>query len=125
VIAMLYEGSSETLRGYCSAMFGGTPAEKLAQYAASSPIADVARVEAPLLIIQGRNDTRTPAWPVEIYTDRLRALGKSVDFEWFETGHIGGLADVDLGIAHQERMLRFAQDWLDGSLPAAPASGAR
>ena len=122
---MLYEGSSETLRGYCSAMFGGTPAEKLAQYAASSPIADVARVEAPLLIIQDRNDTRTPARPVEVYVERLQALRKTVEVDWFDTGHVGGFADIDLGIPHQERMLRFAQDWLDGSLPAAPASGAR
>ncbi len=119
--AMLYEDSSETLRGYCSAMFGGTPAEKPEQYAASSPMADVERVRAPLLIIQGRNDSRTPARPVEVYTERLRALGKTVELEWFETGHLGGFADIDLGIAHQERMLRFAQAVLDGSIPAAPA----
>jgi dipeptidyl aminopeptidase/acylaminoacyl peptidase len=58
---MLYEDSAETLRGYCSAIFGGTPADKPEQYAASSPMADVERVQAPLLIIQGRNDSRTPA----------------------------------------------------------------
>ena len=119
--AMLYEDSSETLRGYCAAMFGGTPAEKPEQYAASSPIADVARVRAPLLIIQGRNDSRTPARPVEVYAERLRALGKTVEVEWFETGHVGGFADTELGIAHQERMLRFVQAVLDGSLPATPA----
>jgi dipeptidyl aminopeptidase/acylaminoacyl peptidase len=121
--AMLYEDSSETLRGYCSAMFGGTAAEKSEQYAASSPIADVARVQAPLLIIQGRNDTRTPARPVEVYVERLQALGKTVQVDWFETGHVGGFADINLGIDHQERMLRFARAVLDGSLPAAPASG--
>ena len=121
--AMLYEDSSETLKGYCSAMFGGTPAEKPEQYAASSPIADVERVRAPLLIIQGRNDTRTPARPVEVYVERLRALGKAVEVEWFETGHVGGFADIDLGIAHQERMLRFAQAVLDGTPSAVPAPG--
>jgi dipeptidyl aminopeptidase/acylaminoacyl peptidase len=118
---MLYEDSSENLRGYCSAMFGGTPAEKPEQYAASSPIADVERVRAPLLIIQGRNDSRTPARPVEVYAERLRALGKAVEVEWFETGHVGGFADIDLGIAHQERMLRFAQSVLDGSFATSPA----
>jgi dipeptidyl aminopeptidase/acylaminoacyl peptidase len=118
---MLYEDSSETLRGYCAAMFGGTPTDKPEQYAASSPLADVERVRAPLLIIQGRNDSRTPARPVEVYAERLRALGKTVEVEWFETGHVGGFADIDLGIAHQERMLRFAQSVLDGSLPPASA----
>ena len=122
--AMLYEDSSETLKGYCSVMFGGTPAEKPEQYAASSPIADVERVRAPLLIIQGRNDTRTPARPVEVYAERLRSLGKAVEVEWFETGHVGGFADIDLGIAHQERMLRFAQTVLDGTASAVPAPGA-
>jgi dipeptidyl aminopeptidase/acylaminoacyl peptidase len=111
--AMLYEDSSETLRGYCSAMFGRTPGDKCEQYAASSPMADVERVQAPLLIIQGRNDSRTPARPVEVYVERLRALGKSVEVEWFDAGHLGGFADSDLGIAHQERMLRFAQHVLD------------
>jgi pimeloyl-ACP methyl ester carboxylesterase len=117
---MLYEDSSETLRGYCKALFGGTPMEKSEQYANSSPIADVGQVQAPLLIIQGRNDSRTPGRPVEVYAERLRALGKIVEVDWFETGHAGGFADIDLGIAHQERMLRFAQAVLDGSLPSAP-----
>ena len=121
---MLYEDSSETLRGYCKALFGGTPAEKPEQYATSSPIADVARVRAPLLIIQGRNDSRTPARPVEVYAERLRALGKTVEVDWFETGHAGGFADIDLGIANQERMLRFAQAVLDRSLHSAADPGA-
>jgi dipeptidyl aminopeptidase/acylaminoacyl peptidase len=110
---MLYEDSAETLRGYCSAIFGGTPADKPEQYAASSPMADVEHVQAPLLIIQGRNDSRTPARPVEVYIERLRALGKAVEVEWFDAGHLGGFADPDLGIAHQERMLRFAQTVLE------------
>jgi dipeptidyl aminopeptidase/acylaminoacyl peptidase len=111
--AMLYEDSSETLRGYCKALFGGTPAERPELYAASSPLADVERIRAPLLIIQGRSDSRTPARPVEVYVERLRALGKMVEIEWFDTGHAGGFADSDLGISHQERMLRFAQAVLE------------
>ncbi|MDF2760030.1 MAG: hypothetical protein K0S99_2664, partial [Thermomicrobiales bacterium] len=62
--------------------------------------------------------------PVEVYAERLRSLGKAVEVEWFETGHVGGFADIDLGIAHQERMLRFAQTVLDGTPSAVPAPGA-
>lgn len=113
--AMMYEDCSETLRGYEVAMFGGTPEEKPEQYAASSPMADVARVQAPLLIIQGRNDSRTPARPVEVYAERLLALGKQVEVDWFEAGHSGGFADPELGIAHQERMMRFARGVLVGA----------
>jgi hypothetical protein len=32
--------------------------------------------------------------------------------EWFETGHMGGFADVELGIGHQERMMLFAANLL-------------
>jgi dipeptidyl aminopeptidase/acylaminoacyl peptidase len=121
--ALLYEDSSETLRGYCAAIFGGTPDEKPEQYAASSPISDVEQIQAPLLIIQGRNDSRTPARPVEVYVERMRALGKDVEIDWFETGHLGGFADTDLAIAHQERMLRFAAGVLEKAKSRAPAVG--
>jgi hypothetical protein len=53
------------------------------------------------------------ARPVEVYVGRLRALGKAVEIEWFDAGDLGGFADSDLGIAHQERMLRFAQEVLE------------
>ena len=122
--AMLYEDSSETLKGYCSAMFGGTPAEKPEQYAASSPIADVEQVRAPLLIIQGRNDTRTPARPVEVYAERLRALGRRSTSSGSTPVTSAASPIPTWAIAHQERMLRFAQAVLDGSTPAVPAPGA-
>ena len=59
-----------------------------------------------MFIIQGRNDRRTPARPVEIYEAKLKALGKSVEVYWFDAGHLG--AGVEQDIQHQEMMLRFA-----------------
>ncbi len=103
-----YEDSAETLKGYQAAIFGGTPAEKPAQYAASSPITYAERVRAPVLIIQGRNDTRTPARPIELYEQKMRALGKQIEVEWFDAGHLGAFADTELAVAHQELMLRWA-----------------
>jgi hypothetical protein len=38
----------------------------------------------------------------------MKALGKSIEVEWFDTGHLGSFADAELAIQHQERMLRFA-----------------
>lgn len=61
---------------------------------------------APVLIIQGRNDTRTPARPVEMYEAKLKALGKPIEVYWFDAGHLG--AGVEQDIKHQEIMLRFA-----------------
>jgi dienelactone hydrolase len=106
--ALLYEDSAGTLRGYLTAILGGTPEEKPEQYATSSPITYVEQVKAPVLIIQGRNDTRTPARPVELYEARMKALGKQIEVKWFDAGHLGAFAQVELSIAHQELMLRFA-----------------
>ena len=55
-----YEDEAETLRGYLVALFGGGPEDKPEQYANSSPVTYGERVTAPVLIIQGRNDTRCP-----------------------------------------------------------------
>jgi dipeptidyl aminopeptidase/acylaminoacyl peptidase len=106
--AIQYEDSADTLRGYQAAFFGGTPQEKPDQYAASSPITYAENVRAPVLIIQGRNDTRTPARPVEMYKEKMESLGKHIEVHWFDAGHAGSLAQVELSIEHRERMLRFA-----------------
>ncbi|HEX6387553.1 MAG TPA: prolyl oligopeptidase family serine peptidase [Anaerolineae bacterium] len=106
--AVQYEDSAEVLRGYQVAMFGGTPEEQPERYVASSPITYAEHVRAPVLIIQGRNDTRTPARPIEMYEAKMKALGKSIQVHWFETGHLGSFADVEQAVAHQELMLHFA-----------------
>ena len=106
--AVMYEDSADTLRGYQRALFGGGPEEKAEAYARSSPITYVKNVAAPVLIIQGRNDTRTPPRPIQMYEEKMRALGKPVELVWFETGHAGSSMDVEQGIRHQEKMMHFA-----------------
>ena len=104
--AMQYEDSSEALKGYEVALFGGTPQEKPEQYRISSPITYAENIKAPILIIQGRNDTRTPSRPIEVYEQRLKALGKPIEVHWFDAGHSG--AGVEQDIQNCELMLRFA-----------------
>jgi dipeptidyl aminopeptidase/acylaminoacyl peptidase len=104
--AVQYAECAETLRGYLAALFGGSPEEKLEQYARSSPISYVERVQTPVLVIQGRNDTRCPARPLELYEARMRQLGKQIEVEWFDAGH--GSLETEQAISHHERMLRFA-----------------
>src|ERR687885_432903 len=98
--ALQYEDSADALKGVMVAFFGGTPEEKPDQYAASSPITCVENVSAPVLIIQGRNDTRTPARPVEVYEQKMRALGKPIEVHWYDAGHLGSFAQVELSIQH-------------------------
>jgi dipeptidyl aminopeptidase/acylaminoacyl peptidase len=107
-----YEDEAETLRGYDRQLFGGTPEEKPEQYAAASPITYAEAVRAPVLVIQGRNDTRCPARQVEEYEARLKALGKPIELHWFDAGHMG--AGVEQSIQHHELMLRFACRVING-----------
>src|SRR5579884_2924045 len=100
-----YEGT-DWIKGYLTAMMGGTPQEKQEQYIASSPITYAEQVTAPLLIIQARNDLRSPPRQMELYEEKMRALGKPFEIDWFDAGHAG--VTTDLFIAFQERMLHFA-----------------
>jgi dienelactone hydrolase len=106
--AVQYEDSAETLRGYQRALFLGTPEEKPEAYRRSSPITYAEAVQSPVLIIQGRNDTRTPARPIEMYEAKMKELGKSIEVHWYDTGHAGSATSVEAGIKHQELMMRFA-----------------
>ena len=96
------------MKAWATALFGGTPSEKPKQYAASSPITYAENVRAPILLIQGRNDTRTPARPAEMYEARLKALKKQIDVHWFDAGHLGPFLQTERRIEDQELMLRFA-----------------
>ena len=103
-----YEDTADLLRGFQESLFEGTPATQPERYKASSPITYAEQVKAPVYIIQRRSDSRTPARPVEMYEEKMKAMKKDIHVHWFETGHMGSAADVELGIEHQERFLRFA-----------------
>lgn len=93
-------------RGYQRSMFGGTPEEKPEAHRKASPITYAENIQAPILVLQGENDTRCPARQMKVYETRLKELGKSIEIAWFDAGH-GSLA-IDEQIKHQELMLRFA-----------------
>jgi dienelactone hydrolase len=104
--AIQYEDTADTLKAFQVAILGGTPDEKPEVYARCSPITYANQVAAPVLVIQGRSDTRCPARPMEMYERKMRSLGNDIEVVWFESGH--GSLLVDQEIEHQELMLRFA-----------------
>jgi dipeptidyl aminopeptidase/acylaminoacyl peptidase len=101
-----YHDSADTLRSYIALAFNGTPTDKPDQFAKSSPITYAENVQAPVLIIQGINDTRTPPRQIEQYESKLKNLGKQIDVHWYDAGHSVG--DVALLIQHTEMMITFA-----------------
>jgi len=101
-----YEDEAEFLKAYDRGLMGGTPQERPDAYRKSSALSYLEHLRAPLLIIQGRNDTRCPPRSIEVYEQQARALGKPVEVFWFDAGH--GSLETGQRIDHQERMLRFA-----------------
>lgn len=102
---MMVEDAAETLRSYFQALLGGSPADRPDAYRDGSPLTYAENVQCPLLIIQGRNDTRCPPRQMEVYFERLQALGKDVEIEWFDAGH--GLLVQEQQIENFARMLQF------------------
>lgn len=103
---LMYEDQAETLRGYQRSLFGGTPDELPEQHAASSPITYAEKVRAPVIVIQGANDTRCPARQMRVYEEKLRSLGKEIEVVWFDAGH-GSRANED-AVEHQAILLAWA-----------------
>jgi len=103
---VLYEDESESLRGYQRVLFAGTPQEQPEAHKKSSPVTYAEQIQAPILVIQGSNDTRCPARQMQNYEARLKSLGKQIDVHWFEAGH--GSRAQEQQLEHQERKLQFA-----------------
>jgi dipeptidyl aminopeptidase/acylaminoacyl peptidase len=57
-----------------------------AKYNYESALTEAAKVRFPILIVNGRNDTSSPASVVQAYADRLRTLGKAVETYFPENG---------------------------------------
>jgi dienelactone hydrolase len=103
---LVMNDEASIIRASIRSLMGGTPRDLPEQYRASSPITYIKQVDAPILMIQGRNDARCPARQIEVYEEQMRALGKDIKVFWFDAGH--GTIDTEERIAHQELMLRFA-----------------
>lgn len=101
-----YEDEAEVLKAYDRGLMGGTPQEKPEAYHKSSAMTYLEHMRAPLLIIQGQNDTRCPPRSIEVYEQRAKELGKNIEVVWFDAGH--GSRQTEERISHQELMLRFA-----------------
>jgi len=107
----MYNDQNDLLRGFQKALFGGTPEDMAEAYKSSSPITYAEQVQAPILVIQGRNDTRCPSCQMQAYETKLNALGKQIHIHWFEAGH--GAHAQNQQIAHQSLKLQFVKRVLE------------
>ena len=86
----------------------GDPVKDKKVYEATSPIAYIHNVKAPLLVLQGDNDPRVPKEEAEQVVERLKKDGKTVDAHYYpDEGH---------GFAKRENQIdsiRRTVEWLD------------
>ncbi|MFG3437930.1 prolyl oligopeptidase family serine peptidase [Nonomuraea sp. NPDC047897] len=102
-----YEDEAESLRAYHRALLGGSPDEQPERYAASSPITYVDRVESPVLILAGENDTRCPLRQIEKYVAKLAEHGRDHQVHTYDAAR--GTLVVAERIAQMSLQLEFAR----------------
>ena len=105
--ALGYADTNDALKAAIAGWYGGTPDEVPERYHRASPLAYAEHVQAPVIIFQGHNDTRTPPRQMEVYVERMRGLGKPIEIEWYDAGHGVGTDEV---IAFLTRMFEFARE---------------
>ena len=102
----------------------GTPATQAALFRERSPIHSLDRVKAPLLVLQGANDTNVPKAESDLVVEQLKKRGQPVEYVVYANeGH---------GFTHRENRLdawRRSIDFLTRAMPprlrtrdAVPAS---
>jgi len=112
-----YEDEMEPLKKYDAALFGGTPNDVPEHYRIANPITYVDRVRAPMLLLVGQNDPRCPSRSVDVYRDRLRALGKPFEEYRYDAGH--GSLVVDERIKQVAMQIAFVAKHLGTTPPQA------
>lgn len=87
-------------------IFDGAPQDKPELYRDRSPLTHAAAIQAPLLIVQGRRDSRATPRQMELFEREMQALQKDFTLVWLDSGH--GYPSVAAAEHIQETHLIFA-----------------
>jgi acetyl esterase/lipase len=101
-----YEDSSAAMQGWARMILDGTPQEKAELYRDRSPLTHAADIRAPLLIFQGRHDSRATPRQMELFARKMEELHKDFTLVWLDSGH--GFGSVATAERIQEAHLKFA-----------------
>lgn len=88
---LLYDQSMDHFKHYLSLLFEGDPESQSERYREASPIHEVHRLRAPLMMVHGKNDPRCPIDQARRFRERLEELGKveGRDFFYYELSEQG------------------------------------
>lgn len=105
-----YATTDETLQQHQQQLFGGNPQTKAASMREASPITHAEALQAPILVLQAKNDSRYPAQQIRSYVEKLKSLEKPVELHWFdaETTALRASEHVALMMRFVDRVLKQA-----------------
>jgi dipeptidyl aminopeptidase/acylaminoacyl peptidase len=109
-----YRDEMPALQAFDRTLFGGGPDEVGDLYVERSPLTYVDRVQTPVLIIAGDNDSRCPLQQVLNYVEALQTRGGTVELYRFDAGH--GSMVID----ERVRQMRAELEFLVPRLTARP-----
>ncbi len=99
------------LRSYLEQQLGGPPEENPALYEDRSPINFASQIRVPLLILQGRSDSRVSLGEAEQIRDALETQGTPYEFEVY-AGEGHGFRKEENRIDSMKRILAFFDEHL-------------
>jgi dipeptidyl aminopeptidase/acylaminoacyl peptidase len=108
----MYENGSPPLRQYQVDLLGD-PVKDKAVYEAASPMTYIANVKAPLLVLQGENDTTVPKEQADKVVAMLKAKGRTVDAHYY-AGEGHGFSKRENQIDSIERLVAWFDKYLKG-----------
>jgi dipeptidyl aminopeptidase/acylaminoacyl peptidase len=114
-----FADEAPSLQAFDRSLFGGAPEEVGELYVERSPLTYVDRVQAPVLVLAGDNDSRCPIQQVLNYVDALKARGGTVDLYRFDAGH--GSMVIDERVRQMRAELDFILPRLGLSGPPSAA----
>ena len=101
-----YEDSSAAMRGWARMIFDGSPRERYELYRERSPITHAASIQAPLIVFQGRHDSRATPRQMALFSGKMQELGKDFTLIWQDAGH--GVSSAATAEQMQEVHMKFA-----------------
>ncbi len=109
---MQYEDSPASFKAFDDEVFGGNPKDNQEIYKRSSPITYASNFSAPLLVIQGENDSRCTPHQMKHFESVLKSLGKNITIKWFSSGHAGEFSDTKIRIDNAKASLDFVNKYI-------------
>lgn len=105
---MQYEDEPAYFKAIDEQRFKGTPETVRERYTKSSPTTYAGKIQAPVLILHGRNDVRCPSRQITHLEHLMRKAKKNIKIVWYLSGHTGNYTDIPFRVRLFRKEIAFA-----------------